>query len=79
MRRFLITYRTSVHPGLNGKSPAEVLMERTVRTINHPMLPGTMPSKPEKSLKRVNFSVGDAVLARDFRSGQTWTAGTVAI
>ena len=35
-------------------------------------------SKSEKLLKRVNFNVGDPVLARDVRPGQTWTAGTVA-
>ena len=71
IRRFLITYRTSIHPKLNGKSPAEVLMGRTIRTINHAMLPGTTSSKSKKLLKQVTFNVSDPVLARDFRPGQT--------
>ena len=33
IRRFLITYRKSVHLMFNGKSPAEILMGRTIRTI----------------------------------------------
>ena len=77
IRRFLITYRTSVHLRFNRKSPAEVLMGRTIRTISHAMLPRTTSSKSEKLLKRVTFKVGDPILARDFRPGQTWTAGTV--
>ena len=32
----------------------------------------------ENLLKRVTFNVGDPVFTRDFRSGQSWTAGTVA-
>ena len=51
IRRFLITYRTSVHPRLNERSPADVLMGRTIRTINHAMLPRTNSSKSEKLLK----------------------------
>ena len=77
IRRILITYRTSVHPRLNGKSPAEVLMGRTIRTINYAMLPGTTSSKSENLLKRVTFNLGDPVLPRDFLPGQTWTADTV--
>ena len=41
------------------------------------MLPRTTSFKSEKWLKRVTFNVGGPVLARDFRPGQTWTAGTV--
>ena len=63
---------------LNVKSSAGVLMGRTVRTINHAMLPRTMPSKPGKTLNRVTFNVGDPVLPRIFWPGQTWTAGAVA-
>ena len=74
----LITYRTSVHSRHNGKSSAEVLTGSTVRTINYAMLPRTMPRTPGKSLKRVAFNVGDPVLPRIFRPGQTWIAGAVA-
>ena len=48
-------------------------MRITIRTIKHAMLPRTTSCKSEKLL-----NVGDPVLARDFRPGQTWTAGTVA-
>ena len=78
IRRFLTTYRTSVHSRLNGKSLAEVLIWRTVRTINHATLIRSASCKPEKLLKRVTFKVGDSVLTRNFRPGQTWTTDTLA-
>ena len=70
-RSFLCSFvRSVVNPRLNGKSAAEVLMGITARTISHALLLNTTSSKPDELLKRVNFNVGDHVLARDFRPGQ---------
>ena len=59
LRRLLNTDRMSIHSRLSGKSPAEVLMWRTVWTTNNAMLPRPVSSKPEQLLKRVTFNVGD--------------------
>lgn len=52
---------------LNGKTPAEVLIGRTVRSIFSSVLPRTTFSKLEKWDKGVTFNVCDPVLVRDFR------------
>lgn len=39
IRKFLLIYWTTPHPMLFGKSPEELIMGRTTRTINHSMIP----------------------------------------
>ena len=69
--RFLTTY---IHSSINGKSHAELLMGRAVRTINQ-----GRPLKKRSNFKQVTFKVDDPVLASHFRSPQTWITSTVAI
>lgn len=47
-RKSLLTYRTNAHLMLCGKSPAELLMRRTVQTINSAMLPKNKTNEPKK-------------------------------
>ncbi|VUZ39961.1 unnamed protein product [Hymenolepis diminuta] len=37
--KFLLTYRTTPHQMLGGKSTVELLMGRTLRTTNYAMIP----------------------------------------
>ena len=67
--RFLTTY---IHSRINGKSDAEVLMGRSVRTINHAMRPTATFIKKRSSFKLVFFNADDPVLANDFWPRQTW-------
>lgn len=51
IRIILLTYRTTPHPMLGGKSPAELPMRRMVQTINHTMLPKNKTNEIAKSNK----------------------------
>ncbi|XP_029947498.1 uncharacterized protein K02A2.6-like [Salarias fasciatus] len=84
---FLLKYRNTPHP-TTGTSPAYLLMKRRLRTrldLLRPATPET--SVHEKQQKQVDrrakrskdrqFSVGDAVLARNYTSKEKWTSATV--
>ncbi|KAM3184908.1 hypothetical protein ACTXT7_007444 [Hymenolepis weldensis] len=53
IRKFLFTYRTTSYPMMDGKSPAEQLIGRTVRTINSAMLLKDKTNESAKSQKEV--------------------------
>lgn len=65
IRKFPFTYRTTPYPMLDGKSPAELLIGRKVRTINSAMLLKNQTNEPQKVKKRC-FAVGDLVFTLDF-------------
>ncbi|KAL3090675.1 hypothetical protein niasHS_004467 [Heterodera schachtii] len=87
LETFLVTYRTTPSESLNGKSPAEMFLQRKVRTTLDLLMP--KPKQPivrdeamEKTFNRRFgakprvFSVGDKVYARH-RLSQQWKAGRV--
>lgn len=65
---FLLTYGTTLHPMMSGKSSAEFLMEWTVRTINQTVIPKNKTKEIAESHKRRVFTIGDLVFARGFQS-----------
>ncbi|VUZ53099.1 unnamed protein product [Hymenolepis diminuta] len=87
IRKFSLTYRTTPHPIVGGKSHAELLMRGTVRTFNYTMIPKMKnkrkkrrrrrTSEPAKRHERGLFIVDGLVFGRDFRIGNFWTVGNV--
>jgi hypothetical protein len=84
---FLVTYRTTPCPTLNGKCPAELFLGRRPRTtLDLLRPPPKMPTSRDEQMesqfnrkhgaKERNFSVGDAVFARHSLS-QEWRPGKV--
>ena len=77
---FLRTYRVVPHTG-TGKSPAEIIFGRTLRTRISMVLPNMTGSEEACSFApaRTTFHVGDTVWIRDFRStsGNKWCKGTI--
>ncbi|VUZ41879.1 unnamed protein product [Hymenolepis diminuta] len=55
---------------VGSKSPAELIMERTIRTINHAMIPKDKTNESAKFMKETSFFICD------FRFDYSWTAGT---
>ena len=80
LQTFLFTYRTTPNPATpDGRSPAEVLMGRQLRTINHGLLPRDQPNhEPAQKPTHGAFPVGALVYARDYRQGKdNWTEATI--
>ena len=80
LQTFLLTYRTTPNPATpDGKSPAEALMGRQLRTINHGLLPRDQPTnEPAKMPTHGVLPVGTLVFARDYRPGkESWTEATI--
>ncbi|VUZ49374.1 unnamed protein product [Hymenolepis diminuta] len=50
-------------------------MKRTVRTINHAMLPKDKINEPVKSYKGGVFTVGVLMFAHDFQICHSWIVG----
>ena len=77
---FLRTYRVVPHTG-TGKSPAEIIFGRTLRTRISMVLPNMTGSEEACTFApaRTTFHVGDTVWIRDFRStsGNKWCKGTI--
>ncbi|EYB85899.1 hypothetical protein Y032_0289g1517 [Ancylostoma ceylanicum] len=90
LQTFLLTYRTTPNPGLEGsKSPAELCLGRKLRTS----LSLLKPTVPDKSLdinttmerqfnrkhgaRRRTFKVGDPVLVKTYQGQQRWANGQV--
>lgn len=77
IRKFQLTYRMIPHPMLGGKTPAGLLMGKTIRTISHAMIPKNKINEPAKSHKRGGFTVSFLVFTRNFRINYPLTAGIV--
>ncbi len=78
---FLLSYRTTPHT-ITGRTPAEMLMGRSVRTRLSAMKPD-LGNRMNKRSSKVNttpreFQVGDPVMVRDYRNqAEPWTRGVI--
>ena len=75
LQRFLLVYRSTPNKTQReGKSPAEALMGRKLRTINSALQP-----TEHTSTETGQPPVGSMVYARNYRPGQRpWTSGTIS-
>ena len=86
LSRFLLKYRTTPH-STTGLPPAELLMNRKLRTKLDLMLPNTasLVGRKQENQKEVhdyqakdrNFEARDPVFIKDFSSPKSWKEGTV--
>ena len=79
LQRFLLVYRTTPNKQLpEHQTPAEVLMNRKLRTTLSAMVPSARPPPPA-AVSRNSFVVGTKVYARDYRPGHDkWAEATVS-
>ncbi len=81
LQRFLFSYRTT-HHSITGKTPAELLMRRTLRTRLTSLRPAletklAIREDPSDSDSR-HFQVGQSVFVRNFGvRGARWLTGTI--
>ena len=76
--RLLYKYRIIPH-STTGKTPAELMFNRELRTPFHLLQPGNQASiKPTEVRKKTRtFEVNDLVWARNFSTGEKWIPGVV--
>ena len=80
--RLLYKYRITPH-STTGKTPAELMFNREIRTPFHLLQPGSMltPSVPlhqdQKKSKTREFREGELVWARNFGEGEKWISGII--
>ncbi|KRZ00689.1 Uncharacterized protein T11_4754 [Trichinella zimbabwensis] len=61
-----------------GKSPAELLMNRRLRTILDRVQPDVASEDPEKNFEKIRtFETDDQVYAKNYSSGKIWKPATV--
>ncbi|KRZ00007.1 Uncharacterized protein T11_5724, partial [Trichinella zimbabwensis] len=61
-----------------GKSPAELLMNRRLRTILDRVQPDVTSENPEKNFEKIRtFETDDQVYAKNYSSGKIWKPATV--
>ncbi|XP_014676701.1 PREDICTED: uncharacterized protein K02A2.6-like [Priapulus caudatus] len=78
IRVFLATYRCSPHPGLAGKSPAEVLHGRQPRNLLSLLWPREASGEDHTLNKgKHRYDVDALVYARNYARGPKWVPGTV--
>nr|CAJ00233.1 TPA: gag-pol polyprotein [Schistosoma mansoni] len=84
LQQFLISYRITPSPNCqDGKSPAEIMFGRPIRTFFDVLNPkdrisGLQKNNKGNCLKIREFKVGDSVYARDFRPGKPkWIFGFI--
>ncbi|KAK4472137.1 hypothetical protein MN116_000435, partial [Schistosoma mekongi] len=74
--KFLMSYRVTPNPAVpEGKSPAECMFGRKVRTIFNSMLPQQRTNKSNGESQQTtirSFQVGEKVLIRSFRGDRNW-------
>ena len=68
---FLLVYRTTAHPTLEGKSSAQSLFERNPRTIHASMVPRSNEGTSRNHGRKYGFEIGNLVYAQ-FNSIETW-------
>ena len=83
---FLLTYRSTPH-STTGTTPARLFLRREVRTRFSLMKPdmnsrvtrkqAEMKLRHDQHSKQREFSVGDQILARDYRNKDKWQPGTI--
>ena len=80
--RLLYKYRIMPH-STTGKTPAELMFNREIRTPFHLLQPGSMstPSAPldqdQKNSKTRDFQEGELIWARNFGKGEKWISGVI--
>ena len=84
--RFLLTYRVTPH-ATTGVAPCELLMGRRLRTLLDRVRPNVADRVQSRQAQQklhhdrhsrfAEFSVGEAVLARDFANGGGWRPGSI--
>ena len=85
LQRFLLAYRAAPH-ATTGRSPAEMMLGRNVRTRLDLLRPGPAERSREQQQRQWSaaggqprtFNIGDAVWARHYGGPQKWRRGTVA-
>ena len=77
LQTLLATYRCAPHPGIDWKTPAEILHGRQPRNLLSLCSPfdKSKPVTPRQSV--THFEIGSSVYARSYRSGPKWVAGVV--
>ena len=85
VRFVLATYRSSPHPSLDSRTPAELLHGRQPKSLMSLFLPGTSTVCRSKTTDGQNvektriskYCVGDLVFARNYASGAKWFSAVV--
>ena len=85
VRFVLATYRSSPHPSLDWRTPAELLHGRQPKSLMSLFLPGTCTVCRSKTTDGQNvekpriskYCVGDLVFARNYASGAKWFSAVV--
>ena len=77
LQTFLSVYRTTPNPATSsGRSPAELLIGRKIRTIHQHLLPSTRNYLTIRT-DNPHFPIGTHVYARDYRPGRKWAKGII--
>ena len=81
--QFLLHYRSTPHT-TTGKTPAEIMFGRNIKTRMDLLHPQSKERKQEKPKSEVSFGknaskleVGDAVWMRNYRSSPRWIPGSI--
>ncbi|KAM3182302.1 hypothetical protein ACTXT7_012678 [Hymenolepis weldensis] len=72
LQNFLLGYRSTSHPALGEKSPAELLIGRKLRTVHESMQTKTLPDR-KRGIQKNEFAVNTPVCALDYRLSRQWT------
>ncbi|CAH8448460.1 unnamed protein product [Schistosoma curassoni] len=76
--KFLTSYRSTPNPNVpDGKSPAEAMFGRRIRTIFDAMLPSKLVDERSHGPSIRNFSVGDKVYIKSYIGKNRWEPGEV--
>ncbi|CAH8538525.1 unnamed protein product [Schistosoma rodhaini] len=76
--RFLIAYRTTPnHIVPDGKSPAEAMFGRKIRTVFDAMLPPKPMVGRRQNQNIRSFNVGDKVLVKSYSEKKRWEPGVI--
>ncbi|XP_055711433.1 uncharacterized protein K02A2.6-like [Phlebotomus papatasi] len=76
VRELLMNQHTTPH-ATTGKSPAELLMGRRLKTLLSKVLPDELEEGRKVDGQARQFAVGDHVFARNYGSGPKWIAATI--
>ncbi|CAI2736565.1 unnamed protein product [Schistosoma spindalis] len=76
--KFLTTYRTTPNPNVpDGKSPAEAMFGRRIRTVFNAMLPSKFVYGHNQNPNMRNFNVGDEVFIKSYTGKNRWEPGKI--
>ncbi|CAH8568978.1 unnamed protein product [Schistosoma guineensis] len=76
--KFLTSYRSTPNPNVqDGKSPAEAMFGRRIRTVFDAMLPSKLVDERSRDPSIRNFSIGDKVYIKSYIGKNRWEPGEV--